>query len=224
MEKDKEEIILNWEEVFNKKKLYKVEKKIAKIKNIPVYPSFQDRYQAFKLTKLQNVKVVIIGQDPYYSKNQANGLAFSVNKNVKIPPSLKNIFKEIKNDLGISIPKHGDLSYWAKQGVLLINTALSVEENKPMSHYNLWKPFTISLLKEVLKVNPIFLVWGKKAQEVFNEVIKKESNLDLNVLFTTHPSPLSANKGFFGCKHFSKCNEILTNKNLTPIDWNLNNE
>lgn len=214
---------LNWDKILSKKKIYEVEKKLSKIKS-PVYPEFKNRYNAFKLTPINKVKVVILGQDPYHNYGEANGLAFSVNKGVKLPPSLRNIFKELKEDLGCEIPNHGDLSKWANQGVLLLNTALSVEENKPNSHQDIWKPFTLSVLKKLLKYNPVFILWGKKSQEFFYEAIKPRKNLNIDVLQSAHPSPFSANRGFFGCKHFSKCNEILIKKNLTPIDWDINNE
>lgn len=200
----------------NLEKIYQANKKI--------YPPKDQVYRAVDLCPLEKAKVIIIGQDPYHRPNQANGLAFSVNKETPLPPSLKNIFKELKNDLGIEC-SHGDLSRWAKQGVLLLNTVLTVEEGKPGSHYNLgWEKFTDGLIR-ALNERPvtdpskalIFVLWGKKAQDKKKYI----DNPPHYVLEAPHPSPFSANNGFFGCRHFSKINDILLKMGKRPIDWRL---
>ena len=166
-------------------------------------------------------KVVILGQDPYHNKGQAHGLSFSVPDGVPKPPSLLNIFKELKNDLGIEIPENGNLEKWAQQGVLLLNASLSsVRQNEPGSHSKIgWLQFTDSVIKKISeeKEGIVFLLWGKFAQE-------KQALIDETkhyVLKAAHPSPFSADKGFFGCKHFSKTNELLMKQNKAPIDWKL---
>ena len=169
----------------------------------------------------QNVKVVIIGQDPYHGLGEANGLAFSVNKGVKIPPSLRNIFLEIHRDLNIPAPQHGDLSFWAKQGVLLLNTCLTVRKDAPASHQNKgWEQFTDAIIRSLNHNNNhlVFLLWGNFAKNK-SSMIDKEKHL---VLETSHPSPFSAHKGFIGCGHFSATNVYLTSKQIIPIDWKLN--
>lgn len=191
-----------------------------KTKNI-VYPPNSLIFNAFNLTPFGNTKVVILGQDPYHGINQAMGLSFSVPKGVKIPPSLVNIYKEIYDDLGIKEPQNGDLSYWAKQGVLLLNSTLSVNANSPNSHKDFgWQRFTDAAISALStqKENIVFMLWGNfaKAKAQFIDTSK---HLILNA---PHPSPL-ARGGFFGCKHFSKANLYLQNHNLTPIDWDLNN-
>ena len=165
------------------------------------------------------VKVVIIGQDPYHSKYQANGLCFSVNENIKHPPSLKNIFIELKNDINKEYPTSGDLSKWSNQGVLLLNSILTVRENSPRSHKGIkWEWFTKEIIKKLStkRENLVFFLWGKDAQ-------KNESLIDNKkhlILKSGHPSPLSANKGlWFGNKHFSLCNSYLRKNNKRPIDW-----
>jgi uracil-DNA glycosylase len=183
-----------------------------------IYPPNKKIFSAFKLTPFSEVKVVIVGQDPYHGPNQANGLSFSVSPGIPQPPSLQNIFKELKADLDIPSPDHGDLSHWAKQGALLLNSSLSVEENKPGSHAGIgWSRFTDQVLQSVNdhKKHVVFMLWGSFAQ-------KKCAFLDQNkhlVLTAAHPSPLSAYRGFFGCKHFSKCNQFLEIHNLKQIDW-----
>ncbi|MSN95727.1 uracil-DNA glycosylase [Campylobacter sp. FMV-PI01] len=193
---------------------------LAKFTSI-VFPPSNLIFNAFNLTPFDEVKVVILGQDPYHGKDQAMGLSFSVPKNVKIPPSLINIYKEIYDDLGIKQPNHGDLTFWAKQGVLLLNSTLSVESGKPNSHSNFgWQIFTDSVIKKISdkKTGVVFLLWGNFAKQ-------KASLIDQNkhfVLTAPHPSPL-ARGGFFGCRHFSKTNAILKNTRQNPIDWDLNN-
>lgn len=187
--------------------------------NETVFPSKENIFAAFSHKSPQEIKVVIIGQDPYHDKHQANGLAFSVNQGVKLPPSLKNIIKELKSDVNLTEPMHGDLSHWAEQGVLLLNTCLTVRAHQPLSHQNKgWEKFTdriIQLLSEENK-NIIYLLWGAKAQA------KKELIATSNYILTSqHPSPLSAYRGFFGCKHFSKANKMLISQGKQPIDWEI---
>jgi uracil-DNA glycosylase len=185
-----------------------------------IYPDMNDIFSALKYTSFADTKVVIIGQDPYHGFGQAHGLCFSVKKGVTPPPSLKNIFKEIESDIGIDGFSHGELTSWAKQGVLLLNNVLTVREATPNSHKNMgWEIFTDRVISELNKKETpvVFLLWGanarKKAEVITNPIHKK--------LITVHPSPLSAYNGFFGCKHFSKTNEILENSNQTPIDWRI---
>jgi uracil-DNA glycosylase len=185
-----------------------------------IYPPKKNWYKAFEYSSFANTKVIILGQDPYHGINQAEGLSFSVPEGVPIPPSLRNIYMELKSDVGITVPNHGHLSYWAKQGVLLLNSVLTVEKNSPASHANHgWEIFTdnvIKLLNEK-KHNLVFLLWGAYAGKKA-ELINLERHLVLNA---PHPSPFSANKGFFGCKHFSKTNQYLLSTNQTPIEWGI---
>lgn len=189
-------------------------------KGVKVYPKREDIFSAFNLTPFENVKVVIIGQDPYHGENQAHGLSFSVRKGVKIPPSLKNIYKELNADLGFKIPSHGDLSSWAKQGVLLLNSTLTVEASKAGSHRDLgWEIFTDKVIEllNTKKEGIVFLLWGSPAQ-------KKARILDENkhlILKSVHPSPLSAYRGFFGNNHFSKTNKFLLKQGKDPISWDI---
>ncbi len=185
-----------------------------------VYPDMYDIFNALKLTSYSQVSVVIIGQDPYHGEGQAHGLSFSVKKGIEPPPSLKNIFKEIRDELGIEIPNHGELTKWAKQGVLLLNAVLTVFAGEANSHRNMgWEIFTdrvIELLNE--REEPIvFLLWGANAKQ------KKKliTNPNHKILETVHPSPLSAYNGFFGCGHFAKANEFLKSVGREPIDWSL---
>jgi uracil-DNA glycosylase len=185
-----------------------------------VYPPGSQIFNAFQLTPFNQVKVVILGQDPYHGPGQAHGLCFSVPRGISPPPSLVNIFKEIEKDLGIKVPEGGNLEKWARQGVLLLNATLTVRANQPGSHQRRgWENFThavISRLSEK-RVGLIFLLWGKFAQE-------KESLIDTNrhyILKAAHPSPFSAYNGFFGCRHFSKTNEILRKHGLEEINWDL---
>ena len=187
--------------------------------NKKIFPLERDIFKAFELTYPEDTKVVILGQDPYHNYNQANGLSFSVNKKEPLPPSLKNIFKEIENDLGIKNFEHGDLSYWAKQGVLLMNSSLTVEKGIPGSHLKLgWETFTDHIIRSFDKKNNlVFMLWGNFASRK-NEFIDKEKHL---VLETSHPSPLSCYKGFIGCKHFSLCNAFLKDVGKKEIDWQI---
>ena len=208
---------VNWDRFFKEHKLLldNIESRITE----PYYPESSEIYKAFKLTPFDKVKVVILGQDPYHGPNQANGLAFSVNRGVKMPPSLKNIFKELRNDLGVTMPAHGDLSKWAKQGVLLLNTCLTVKPGKPNSHNNVgWQEFIIRTIVELSSRNSniVWVLWGNKAKE-FKKFIRNHHF----VIESKHPSPFSANKGFFGSKPFSKINSMLTFLNKSEIDWSL---
>ena len=185
-----------------------------------VYPNMNDIFNALKLTSFENTKVVIIGQDPYHGFGQAHGLCFSVKKGVVPPPSLKNIYKELKSDIGFEIPNHGELTSWAKQGVLLLNNVLTVREGLPNSHKGKgWEIFTDRVIGELnKKENPVvFLLWGANAQKKA-EIITNPKHYKL---ITVHPSPLSASRGFFGCKHFSKTNEILQKNHINPINWEI---
>lgn len=185
-----------------------------------IYPNGKDIFRAFDLCPFDKVKVVIIGQDPYHDINQANGLAFSVSRGVLNPPSLRNIFKELKNDLDIDIPSTGELEEWEKQGVLLLNATLTVEAHKPGSHQHKgWEEFTDTVVKKLSdeKNNLVFILWGKYAQE-------KGKSIDTSkhfVIQSPHPSPFSAERGFFGSKPFSKTNEYLKEKGLEEINWEI---
>jgi len=183
-----------------------------------IYPSGSKIFNAFNLTPFSKVKVVILGQDPYHGPNQANGLSFSVNKSFPIPPSLKNIFKELFDDLGIQPPNTGCLERWSNQGVLLLNTYLTVEKGKPGSHRNIgWERFTDYVLSKLSenKKNIVYLLWGKHAQEKA-KIINRANN---KIIMSAHPSPYSANYGFFGSRPFSKANDFLVNTNQTKINW-----
>ncbi len=185
-----------------------------------VYPRGSDIFKAFELTPPSAVKVVILGQDPYHGKGQAHGLSFSVPATVYPPPSLKNIFKELKTDVGMNIPKTGDLSSWAQQGVLLLNASLTVRENEAGSHSGIgWTRFTDAVIERLSesRTGIVFLLWGNYARQK-DALIDKTKHF---VLSAAHPSPLSASKGFLGCRHFSKANEILVSQKITPIDWQL---
>ncbi len=184
-----------------------------------VYPPGSRIFAAFDATPFDNVKVVILGQDPYHGAGQAHGLCFSVPKGVQKPPSLLNICKELNTDLGIPIAKHGNLEKWAKQGVLLLNATLTVRANMAGSHQNRgWETFTNAAIEKLSeqKSGLIFILWGAYAQA-------KEQIIDTSkhhILKAPHPSPLSVHRGFFGCRHFSKTNELLIKQGKTPIDWN----
>jgi uracil-DNA glycosylase len=183
-----------------------------------VYPPGREIFRAFDCADFEDVRVVIIGQDPYHGPGQANGLCFSVRDGVTFPPSLRNIFKEIQNDLGKPIPKSGDLERWAQQGVLLLNATLTVRASAAGSHQNKgWEQFTDAVIKaiSVNKTNVVFLLWGAYAQKK-GEIIDRNQHL---VLMSAHPSPFSADRGFFGNKHFSKTNEYLKSKGLKEIEW-----
>lgn len=185
-----------------------------------IFPPEKEVFEAFRLTPYPQVKVVIIGQDPYHGTGQAHGLCFSVRNGVKFPPSLQNIFKELKDDVGIELPENGCLESWARQGVLLLNTVLTVEEGKANSHINQgWEQFTDKVI-EVLsdgKENLVFILWGNPAQKKARHVSQEKHFLIKSV----HPSPLSVYRGFSGSKPFSKTNDYLVKHNLAPIDWSL---
>lgn len=183
-----------------------------------VYPPGKEIFAAFDYCTLDNLKVVIIGQDPYHGEGQAHGLCFSVKKGVKTPPSLKNIYKELHNEFACEIPIHGELTKWAEQGVLMLNATLTVREKSPGSHQGKgWETFTDSVIELISKNqdNVVFLLWGAYAQ-------KKAQLIDASkhhILESAHPSPFSAHRGFLGNNHFAKCNEYLLSKNKNPIDW-----
>ena len=201
---------------YDLKRFLENEKRIGEI----IFPKGVNIFAAFDKTPLENVKVVILGQDPYHGSGQAHGLSFSVPEDQPLPPSLKNIFKELKSDLNIELPSKGNLEKWAKQGVLLLNAILTVRANQPGSHQNKgWENFTDSVIRKISaeRSGIIFLLWGKYAQA-------KEPLIDSTkhfILMSPHPSPLSAYSGFFGCRHFSKTNEILIREGKEPIDWSI---
>ena len=182
-----------------------------------IFPKGEDMFKALNLTPLDKVKVVILGQDPYHGAGQAHGLCFSVPEGVRIPPSLQNIFKELQSDLGLSIPSSGCLESWAGQGVLLLNSILSVEKGLANSHSSKgWELFTDSVISMVNeKKSIVFILWGGYAAQKGKSI---DSTRHL-VLKSVHPSPLSAHRGFFGNRHFSKCNQFLDSKGICPIDW-----
>jgi uracil-DNA glycosylase len=190
------------------------------IENFEISPSIDLIFNALNSTLINDVKVVIIGQDPYFNKGQANGLSFSVQKKQPLPPSLKNIFTCLKNDLNNVTLNHGDLSNWANQGVLLLNASLTVREGFPNSHSKIgWSQFTDAIIQLVSKKNDgiCFLLWGNHAQEK-KKLIDNKKHL---ILKASHPSPLSAYRGFLDCRHFSKANQYILNRNENPIDWNI---
>lgn len=197
------------------KTFLKSEKAAGKV----IYPPGMQIFSAFNHTPFDNIKCLIVGQDPYHGMGQANGLCFSVAKGVRQPPSLVNIFKELNDDLGIPFPKHGDLTSWADQGVLLLNASLTVEAGKPASHSKIgWEIFTDAVISKVSndKEHVVFILWGKFAQS-------KSALIDQSkhcILTSAHPSPYSAHM-FFGCRHFSKANAYLEKHGITPIDWSL---
>jgi len=215
---------MTWEDIIDLEKQKDYYKKLKeeidkRYETTTVFPEKQNIFKAFSLTKLDNLKVVILGQDPYHGFGQAQGLAFSTPANIKNPPSMQNILKEIQSDLGKkSICEDGDLTPWAKQGVLLLNTILTVEEAKPKSHHNLgWEVFTDNIIKYISDncEDTIFILWGSPA-------ISKTKLIDTkkhHILTAPHPSPLSSYRGFFGCKHFSQTNNILKSLNKEPIVW-----
>jgi uracil-DNA glycosylase len=195
--------------------------KTEKIQGKTIYPSGSHIFNAFNLTPFDNVEVVLLGQDPYHGQGQAHGLCFSVQEGIQPPPSLINIYKEIQADIGIGMPaKYGNLTKWAEQGVLLLNAFLTVRANEPLSHSKIgWEEFTNNVIRLLSdkKEGLVFLLWGKFAQQK-QELIDETKHY---VLKAAHPSPFSADKGFFGCRHFSLANEYLLKKGKTPIDWKL---
>ena len=185
-----------------------------------IYPPKDYIFNALKLTSYKDTKVVIVGQDPYHGENQAHGLSFSVQKGVKLPPSLQNIYKELESDLGIPPKSDGDLTGWAKQGVLMLNAVLTVEKDKAASHRNLgWEPMTDYIIKLLNKKDEpvVFILWGNFAKEKA-KLIKNPKHY---IIISPHPSPLSAYSGFFGSKPFSKTNDFLVKNRIPPIDWSL---
>ena len=187
-----------------------------------IHPDKNDIFNALKWTSYEDVRVVILGQDPYHGENQAHGLAFSVQTGVEAPPSLKNMYKELQNELGLYIPNNGYLETWARQGVLLLNSSLTVRDGEANSHKGKgWEIFTnriVELLNE-RRETVIFLLWGNDARKK-EEIITNPQHI---ILTAAHPSPLSASRGFFGCGHFKKVNNILTAMNRAPIDWQIEN-
>lgn len=218
-------LINSWADLIEeeKKKSYFQELRLfldEEYKNYQIYPQKKEIFNALKMTPFKDVKVVIVGQDPYHGENQAHGLAFSVKEGSRIPPSLVNIYKELASDLGLDIAQTGYLLPWAKQGVLLINTVLTVRAGQAHSHRKKgWEEFTDRIIKELDrdKEPKVFILWGRPAQKM--EALL--SNKDHLLLKAAHPSPLSASRGFFGCKHFSKTNDFLRKKGLKEIDWQL---
>ncbi|MCT7481780.1 uracil-DNA glycosylase [Aliarcobacter cryaerophilus] len=215
---------MTWEDIIDLEKQKDYYKKLKeeinkRYETTTVFPEKQNIFKAFFLTKLDNLKVVILGQDPYHGFGQAQGLAFSTPANIKNPPSMQNILKEIQSDLGKkSICEDGDLTPWAKQGVLLLNTILTVEEAKPKSHHNLgWEVFTDNIIKYISDncEDTIFILWGSPAILKTKLIDRKKHH----ILTAPHPSPLSSYRGFFGCKHFSQANDILKSLNKEAIIW-----
>lgn len=185
-----------------------------------IFPPKNNILRAFKLTDYDNVKVVILGQDPYHGINEANGLAFSVSKGVRLPPSLQNIYKELYNDLGITVSTNGDLEKWAREGVLLLNSVFTVEKDKPASHKNIgWEQFSDEVIKKVNEKNTpvVFILWGNFAKSKAKYI----TNPIHLVITSPHPSPFSAYSGFFGSKPFSRTNEFLRKNNIKEIDWKI---
>ena len=193
--------------------------KTERAQNKTIYPSGSLIFNAFEKTPWDKVKVVLLGQDPYHGSGQAMGLCFSVPDGIPMPPSLINIFKELNSDIGMPIPKTGNLTKWAEQGVFLLNASLTVRASEPNSHAKIgWTEFTDAVIKTISakKEGVIFLLWGRFAQDK-QPLIDETKH---HVLKAAHPSPFSADKGFFGCRHFSKTNKLLMQQNLDPIDWN----
>jgi len=210
---------MTWEDLLSEeiKKPYFLELAAAIKQKSDVCPSKQDMFRALELVSFNDIRVVIIGQDPYHGEGQANGLAFSVNKDQTIPPSLRNIFKEIETDVSV-INYCGDLTCWAKQGVLLLNSILTVTKDCPGSHANLgWEKFTNKIISDISMhlTDVVFLLWGSYARSK-NSLIDSSKHL---ILECPHPSPLSAHTGFFGCKHFSMTNQFLNSKGKVTINW-----
>lgn len=192
----------------------------AEYKSKTIYPQKNDLFSAFELCSFKLVKVIILGQDPYHGEGQAHGLAFSVNKGVKLPPSLRNIYKELSSDLSIEVVEHGDLRAWAKEGVLLLNTVLTVEKGKAGSHRKQgWEEFSSAIIQSISshKENCVFILWGSPAQKLKQFIDTKKHY----VIESVHPSPLSAYRGFFGSKPFSQTNKYLKKVGKTEVNWKL---
>ena len=206
---------------FCKDFLYEIESKFLKLntEDLNIFPPIPSIFRALKLVNFNDAKVLILGQDPYHGFGQADGLSFSVNKEIKIPPSLKNIFLELRNDLNIPISRHGDLTVWAQQKILLLNSVLTVEQGKPNSHQGLgWEKLTDKIITQLSqRGNMIFVLWGNIAQKKYDLIDKKHNK----ILTAPHPSPLSSYRGFLGCKHFSKINRYLIDNGSSEIDWKL---
>ena len=219
------EDVMNWKEILKdeySKEYYRnlYNFVIDEYKNHTIYPPFNLIENALAKTPYDAVKCVIIGQDPYHNPGQAMGLAFSVPKSEPIPPSLKNIYKELQNEFNYPIPNHGDLTEWTKQGVLLLNAILTVRKNQAASHHDKgWEIYTDAIIRSLNKKETpvVFLLWGRYAQGK-KELITNPKHL---ILTTSHPSPFSANYGFLGCGHFKQCNDFLQKNNLTPINWQI---
>ncbi|WP_291255721.1 uracil-DNA glycosylase [Fusobacterium sp.] len=215
----------DWDEILKdefEKEYYKKLRKflIEEYKTRVIYPKMENIFSALKLTSYKETKVLILGQDPYHGPNQAHGLAFSVNPGVKIPPSLLNMYKELKAELGLEIPNNGYLIPWTEQGVLLLNTALTVRAGEANSHSGMgWEIFTDNVIKQLNdREDPvIFVLWGNNARKKKSYITNKQHF----ILEGPHPSPLSASRGFFGCDHFKKINEILRNIGKKEIDWQI---
>ena len=201
--------------------LLEMEQKFLKLeeRGASIFPPKTSIFRALDLVNFSEAKVLILGQDPYHGLGQANGLSFSVNKEISIPPSLKNIFLELKNDINIPISTHGDLTSWAAQKILLLNSALTVEEGVPNSHREMgWDKLTDKIISRLSqRGNMIFVLWGQHAQKKYKLINQKQNH----ILIAPHPSPLSAYRGFFGCKHFSMINKILRDSGSSEINWSL---
>jgi uracil-DNA glycosylase len=201
--------------------LNEMESKFLKLntENMSIFPPIPSIFRALELVHFNEVKVLILGQDPYHGFGQANGLSFSVNREIMIPPSLKNIFLELENDLNIPISQHGDLTSWTQQKILLLNSVLTVEHGKPNSHQKLgWDKLTNKIITRLSqRGNMIFVLWGNSAQKKLYLIDDKKNK----ILSAPHPSPLSAYRGFFGCKHFSEINKILIENGSSEINWKL---
>lgn len=219
----KEDIISSWDNHFKTSVFIEefkvISNRLALInEREEIYPKSENVFKAFELCHFDDLKVVILGQDPYHGEGQAHGLAFSVPEGIDVPPSLKNIFKEIADDLKLPVPENGNLERWAKQGVLLLNSVLTVNKNQAGSHRNMgWEKITDRIIKTISdeKKSVVFMLWGNYAKEK-EQLINKEKHM---ILTAAHPSPLSAYKGFFGCQHFSKANAYLEAKGIARIDW-----
>lgn len=217
----------DWDDILKeeRKKDYYInlrKKLIYEYKNYTVYPNMYDIFNALKKVSYKDVKVVILGQDPYHGQGQAHGFSFSVKKGIKTPPSLQNIYKELHNDLGLYIPNNGNLIKWANQGVLLLNSTLTVRAHQANSHKDLgWSILTDNIIKILnARSKPIvFILWGKFAQSK-EELITNDRHL---IIKSAHPSPFAAHRGFFGSRPFSKTNEFLQKNNFKPIDWQIEN-